>query len=238
MWTTFAMLTFYTVNPVLPVPNQTNSTFLIFMRYLKQSVFTSMNGGDNNCETAYRWIWVFFAAALGIIILNFSALCIAIRAQFVRVRNASSRKIAAPLDHTTPAMVLCVLAAIFYLLMAGSKAASSITTLRAIQRFNVDLEDTPTTYYAGKPVSMWYGEYFFPFQSVTLDFATLLFVTSFMSIIRGYTTHSKSAFRLSAVTAAAFALVGYPPIIGGINFYVHNNFLNFTDCYQYFMQGK
>ena len=34
IWTTFAIFTYYTINPVLPVPNTTNATLFVLLHYL------------------------------------------------------------------------------------------------------------------------------------------------------------------------------------------------------------
>ena len=42
-WTTFAIFTYYTINPVLPVPNTTNATLFVILHYLAdKDAFTGM----------------------------------------------------------------------------------------------------------------------------------------------------------------------------------------------------
>ena len=84
-------------------------------------------------------------------------------------------------------MCLCLLAVFFYALMAFGKATSCLTVVNAIHDFSIQLWQTSSLFYSGSNThySMWYGPYFFPFQSLTLDIASILFINSFMSIIRG-----------------------------------------------------
>ena len=60
IWTSIAVLTYYTVNPVLPVPNVMNTTLLVLMKYMKWDSFTAMNGGDNKlCYGNYNFLNAF-----------------------------------------------------------------------------------------------------------------------------------------------------------------------------------
>jgi hypothetical protein len=82
---------------------------------------------------------------------------------------------------------------------------------------------------------LWFTDAFFPFKKGTLDITTILFISTFMSAIRGYTRQSVSAFRLAAGTAFAFAVTSYPGYVGAYRFYDFNNFRDDGDCKDFFL---
>eukprot|EP01031_Cornospumella_fuschlensis_P041924 gene41924-51178_t len=54
VWFSFGIFTYYSVAPVLPVPSQTNSTFLTFLVYGgSYDKYENLNDGHNKCLTAY-----------------------------------------------------------------------------------------------------------------------------------------------------------------------------------------
>eukprot|EP01035_Chromulina_nebulosa_P017817 gene17817-23427_t len=172
IWTLFAIFTYYTVNPILPVPTQTNSTLLILLEYV------TSNQKFNDYNNAF-------------------------------------------------------LSAVFYVLIAFSKAYSSTTTLLAISEFNVPIANTVAAGY-----KLWYPSAWFPFQQPNLDFATILYVASFMSILRGYTIQSVFAYKIAFATALIYAISTYPTVVGGLQFYNLNNFQDYNNCYNYFLSDK
>lgn len=208
VWCMFAILTYYTVNPIIPIPAKTNATTIIFMMYSKMHIFNDINDGDNNCNKAFTYMWVYLAVILAIILNVFLSLLVGLRAEWARL-HAPNRKTFQPLQGTVFPVVVCCISIVFYLLNCFSKLSASKIILDAIHDYDSSREETALS---GEKV--WFDDYFFPFQKGSLDISSLLFISTFMSIIRGYSRQSVSAFRLAAGTAFAYALTAYPGLVG------------------------
>lgn len=140
IWTTFAMLTFYTVNPIMPVSNQTNSTLMLIMNYMKKSKFDDMNNGDNKCDTAFNLIWGYLAVMLVVVLQSLMICVISFRAEYVRLTNPRRKK-PEGLDNTWSVCVLCGLSMVFYLCIASGKIMANFTVTDAIESSNFTAED-------------------------------------------------------------------------------------------------
>lgn len=229
MWFIFAMITYYTVSPILPVPNQTNATLLIFMIYgSSKSKYNELNGGVNQCGPAYEYLWVYLALVISVVGITLFNLAIAIRAESIKFED-NNRKVFESLKNTEYPLFFATLAMMFYVLVAFSKAFSSGNTLTSISLYTIPIEE------AAYLRQLWYPTIWFPFQQPELDLDTVLYVASFMSVIRGYTIQSVSAFRLAFVTSLVYCISSYPGIIGAFEFYHYNNFAHFDSCYGYFL---
>lgn len=67
-WITWAMLTFYTVNPTFPYPYQVNATFVTLMKLgYDKFKFDSVNNGNNKCDIAYNFYITYLLLVLVII---------------------------------------------------------------------------------------------------------------------------------------------------------------------------
>mmetsp|Transcript_10668 Transcript_10668/g.16164 ORF Transcript_10668/g.16164 Transcript_10668/m.16164 type:complete len:520 (+) Transcript_10668:82-1641(+) len=229
VWCIFAILTYYTVNPIIPIPAKTNATTLLFMMYARKEVFDDINDGDNNCNKAYTYVWVYLSLILAIVVNISLSVILAIRAEWARL-HAPNRKAFQPLQGTLPPLILCVLLVVFYVILCCSKITSSSVMLQAIHGYDKSQADA-----AEDQDKFWFDDSFFPFQKGTLDISSLLFVSTFMSVIRGYSRQSVSAFRLAAGMSFAFALTAYPGITGAYRFYDYNDFQNFDKCRDYFL---
>lgn len=228
LWGTWAMLTYYTAGPVLPVPSETNSTLVIVMYYAKKYVFDNQNGGDNQCDKAYSYLWVYVALLLAIIILNFGVFLLGCIGEYAR-RHAPNRKLHMPLSGTSYPIIACSLAAVCYVLTVIGKLYSSVTTINSIRSFNMTPDEVAAAHYP-----LWFDDSYFPFQVSNLDLNTVAWIGSFMAVIRGYSRQSVSAFRLSAIMAFAFILTSYPGLIGAIQFYKDNEFTDDDKCRDFF----
>lgn len=232
-WFLFAIFTYYTVSPILPVPGQTNSTLLTYLYYESDyTKFDNYNNGVNGCLQAYRYVWVYLTFILLVALSVF--LCGMIGVYAERIRYASkNKKQYEPLKHTEIPLILGALAIFFYLLLAGSKMTSSFVELNAIDNFDL----TKATAVSQSKI-LWYPQIWFPFAQPNLDLSTILGITSFMSVLRGYTVQSVSAFRMAFIAAFTFAFSTYPGIVGAYEFYFYNNFQQFDQCYGFFLTSS
>jgi hypothetical protein len=233
VWFLYGIFNYYTVSPVLPVPGQTNSSFLMYIYYESSGYkFDNFNGGDNHCDKAnvYVWVYILFVILLASTILI--ALIIGIYAE--RIRYKALKKHYEPLRHTEIPCILAVIAVIFYWLLTVSKITSSLNILNAINNF------TLTTMQAAKQgLTIWFPQIWFPFAQPFFDLSTILGIMSLMSIVRGYTIQSISAFRLSFIAALVFTVTTYPGIVGAFEFYNYHTFSNDDDCQNFFqMKSK
>lgn len=225
-WFCFAIFTYYTVSPILPVPAQTNATLLSFMYYgSSYDKFNNLSSGsDNNCHKAYLYVWIYLAFILVIATTVFIGGFIGIYAERIRYKS-KNRKEYEPLKHTEIPLIIGFLAIVCYVILVVCKLTASVTSMDAIYDFDNGV---------GKGKPLYFLQNYFPFAQPNLDISTILGVTSFMSVLRGYTIQSISAYRMACATALVFTFSTYPSIIGGFEFYYHNNFDNFNTCQNFF----
>lgn len=234
VWFLFAIFTYYTVFPLFPVPNQTNSTLLVFLLYAgTYTKYKLFNDSDNNCHPAYDYLWVYLSLILVIAGTVAAAVVMSVYAEMKRY-TSKNRRIYDPLVNTEIPLVLGAIAVCFYIIISISKILSSATELNSIAAF--DYATPAQAGAAGLP--LFFPTVWFPFVQPSLDIATILYICAFMSILRGYTIQSVSAFRLAFAAALVFTLTSYPIIVGGIQFYFYNNFDDYDTCWQYFYSGK
>ena len=88
-----------------------------------------------------------------------------------------------------------------YAVMVVSKASASVTMLDQIQN---PAEGSPEL------------GYMFPFAQGTVDVATIMLIVSGMSVIRGTSRQSTSAFRLASVAAVLHVALSYPSVVGNL----------------------
>ncbi len=226
-WFTFAIFTYYTVSPVLPVPGQTNATLLSYMYY--ESSYSKYNNlsphSDNTCHKAYRYVWVYLAFILVIAVTVFVGGIVGIYAERIRYKS-KNRKQYEPLKHTEIPLIIGFLAIICYITLVACKLTASVISMDAIYDFNNGV---------GQGKALYFYQNYFPFAQPNLDISTILGIASFMSVLRGYTIQSISAYRMACATALVFTFSTYPSIIGGFEFYYHNDFENFNTCKNFFL---
>ena len=229
IWFLVAMFTYYTVGPILPVPNGINSTFVSYLIYTSSyDKFRDFNNGDNHCHYALRVAWAYEILILLVCTTVFIGVILAIYAE--RIRYKSPNKPAyTHLKYTQIPLMLSGLAAISYVFFLAAKITSSATELAAISNY-----DVPNSQ-AGK--GFWYPSIWYPFAVPTLDITTIVGICCVMSCIRGYTIQSLSAFRLAFMCSVVYGLSIYPGLVGAYNFYDFNNFYSDEDCKNYFLGG-
>jgi hypothetical protein len=231
-WFVFAIFTYYTVSPILPVAQTTNSTLLNYLYYNSgYTKFDNFNNGDNDCKTGVTYVWVYLVFIVLIAITVFAGGIIGIYAEGIRYKKL--RKDYEPLQHTEIPVILGALAIVFYVILVSSKMLSSFTQLNAINAFNY----TPTDA-AANGYQMWFPQIFFPFAQPFFDLSTILGVASFMSVLRGYTIQSISAFRSAFISAFIFTITTYPPIVGAFEFYYYYHFDQYDSCYNFFLDKR
>ena len=233
VWACFATLTYYTVNPFLPVPSQTNATIIILMDYFRKSTFDHIPASDGttgHCDKAYKVGWAYLAVILSIILNMTLSLVVAVKAEMAR-HLSPYKKVVNHLEGTLAPVLCCSFAVVFYFIIVICKVQTSLVALHSIRSYDTTQQES---YEMGR--RMWFSDYFYPFQKGSLDITTILFVSTFMSAIRGYSRQSVSAFRLAAATSFAYAITSYPGYTGAYRFYDHNNFQSDTDCKNYFLE--
>jgi hypothetical protein len=224
---------YFVVNPIMPIPNQTNATLYTILTYASSyQKYDEFNSGNNVCDTGYTYLWGYLAMIILLIVLVVFNFLMAIYAESIKL-NEQHQPDHTPLKNTLYPSLLLIPAAVFYLLVAISKAYGSTNSLDCISDFNYTEKQAVAAGY-----KIWFPSIWFPFIQPTLDISTVLFVATFMSVLRGYSIQSVSAFRLAFGTSLIYSLASYAPIIGGIQFYVTNNFHDTSSCSDYFKKGK
>ena len=215
------------------MPNQTNSTLLVLLLYGgSYEKYNDFNGGDNNCRPAFSYLWIYLSILVAIGVTVLITVIIGIYAENIRYKS-KNKKHYDQLAFTTPPLALGSVAVILYLVIASAKASASGNALQAISDFNLTVDE------AGEQgLGVWFPSIWFPFVQPALDIGTIVYICTFMSILRGYTIQSISAFRLAFISAFVFTVSGYPQIIGAFQFYYYENFNNYDDCWNYFYEGE
>lgn len=232
MWCAFAILTYYTVNPFLPIPAQTNATLLTLMDYFRKPVFDEIPAADGtmgHCDRAFKVGWSYFVVILAIVLDILLSLALLVKAEVAR-HVSPYKKTIQHLEGTLPPVVCCTVAILCYVILVICKVQTSFVAMHSIRSYDTTVEEAHDL---GRRI--WFSDYFFPFKKGTLDITTILFISTFMSTIRGYTRQSVSAFRLAAGTSFAFAITSYPGYVGAYRFYDFNNFKDDDDCKNFFL---
>ena len=229
IWFMYGIFTYYTVSPVLPVPGQTNSSLLMYLYYESSTTkFKNFNDGDNHCEKANVYVWAYLVLIMLIAFTMLIATIIGIYAEKIRYKQL--KKHYEPLNHTEIPCFLAVIAVTFYFLLTVSKMTSSLNILNSIDNFNYSEVDAAAAGY-----KLWFPQIWFPFAQPFFDLSTILGIVSLMSIVRGYTIQSISAFRLSFIAALVFTITTYPGIVGAYQFYSYNDFSDDDSCKNFFL---
>lgn len=208
IWSFFAVLTYYTIEPIIPVPTETNGTTLLFFYYAKQYIFDNINSGDNVCSTAFQLLWAYLTLLLCILANMLGCIVLACRAEYVRL-HLPNRKQFQPLNYTRIPAILCVLIILVYSLIVILKIITSFTMISAVHDFHRSFNDVVV-----QGTGIWFDNNFYPFQKGSLDLNSLLFLGTIASVIRGYSRESTSAFRLAATMSFAYVITSYPGIVG------------------------
>mmetsp|Transcript_6584 Transcript_6584/g.7167 ORF Transcript_6584/g.7167 Transcript_6584/m.7167 type:complete len:502 (+) Transcript_6584:87-1592(+) len=228
-WFTYAVFTYYTVGPILPVPAQTNSSLITYLYYEASAYkFDNFNNGDNECGTARAYAWLYLCLNIFLGLLLFLSGVLGIYAE--RIRYNQMKKHYEPLNHTSIPVILAIIAAFFYWLLSVAKMTGSLNDLNAINNFRLTKQQAADAGY-----TIWFPQIYFPFAQPFFDLSTILGIVTVMSIIRGYTIQSVSAFRLAFITSIVFTITIYPGIVGGIEFYRYNDFKDYDTCKNYFL---
>ncbi|GMH48620.1 hypothetical protein TrLO_g3474 [Triparma laevis f. longispina] len=209
------VVAYYTFNPFLPYPHQTAATVATLTYYIKPDMYddtfipyTHHDGTVEkvpmeNCDSAYNFNLAFLVVQYMSVSVTVMLLFIAFSAERIRRRYPLVNQLP-PLKGTFFPMTICVICLLAYAVMVVSKAQASITSLDIIAD-----KDSPSSV--------------FPFAQGSLDVPTVFLIVTTMSVIRGTTRSSTSAFRLSAVTAILHIALVYPNIVGNYEVTKYND---------------
>ena len=136
-----SLIWFIIVSPFYPVPNQTNSTLLLLLIYgASNKNYQNLNNGDNVCNIAHNYYWIYLGFLLIIPLIVIINLFIAIFAEIIKLRNNELLKLHLTLKNTIIPVILAIIAAIFYIIIAFGKIYSSNNTLNSISGYNLTLK--------------------------------------------------------------------------------------------------
>ena len=228
-------ITSYTNDLFQPTLAKTNATLAVLMDYFRKPVFDqipALNGTTGHCDKAFNIAWAYLCVISAIILNILLSLACLLKAEVARHASPYKKKLQ-HLERTLPPVVCCSVAILFYVMVVICKVQTSYVALHSIRSYDKTQQEA----FEDNEL-LWFGESFFPFQKGTLDITTILFISTFMSTIRGYTRQSVSAFRLAAGTSFAFAITSYPGYVGAYRFYDYNNFHNDQDCKDFFLTAQ
>lgn len=224
-WIAWNILMFYTINPILPVPNQINSTLAMVIKLaLAKFKFDNVNKGNNLCNDAYTYIWIYLGLIIVLFVIVLFNLVLAVLGEMIKLQDAN-RPHYEHLAYTEYAAVISAISAAFYVLLGIGKTYSSSVALQSIGEYDKDISET---------YGLWFEQIWFPFLCPNLDLGTILYILSFMSVVRGYTIQSVTGFQIGAAASIVYCIQGYPALIGPLEFLRYSNFMDWDTCWQYF----
>ena len=213
----YAMLgvtAYYAFNPYLPFPHQTPATVVSLTAYVRSDMYDNLpnNEDGSRCDKAYQFNVAFLAVqymSVGIVAV---LLIVALKAEGIRRRYPLASSLP-PLKRTTLPCVLAGLTLVCYAVMVISKADASLITVEIFR--NAGLKSLQSL---------------FPFAQGSVDIVTVFLIVSTMSVIRGTSRQSTSAFRLAAVAAVIHVALVYPSIMGSFEVMKFNDMWNMGDA--------
>lgn len=227
------------VNPVFPVPNQTNATLLMLMELAAARFkFDDVANGQNICGKAYSYMWAYIFFICVILLVVFYNLVIAILSEMIKLVDPNKPHFD-PLKNTLYPVTIAGLAGFFYFLLTIGKAYSSSIALESIGYFNIPLSEAGQIFNPDGTLAypLWFEKIWFPFVQPNIDLGTLLFIVSFMSTVRGYSIQSITAFQLAAALSCVYVLSAYPVVVSTFEFLKVYNFKDWNSCWGYFYSG-
>lgn len=225
----FAIWSYYTISPILAVPNQINTTLVGVLYYNAfPEKFREYNDGDNKCNYARHVIMTNIGCMIGISVVSALTGAIAIYGEIIRYRSPNKQHYT-HLKYTEIPLVLSVLMFLCYVCSLCAKMTTTITELNAVKDYDVPIDEA---------TGLWFPSIYYPFPDAPLDVPTLLGVSTVLGVVRGYTVQSISAFKVAAINGVAFAVLLYAPLCGAFEFYDYHHFYHYDSCYNYFLDGE
>ncbi len=194
LYAILGVVAYYSFNPFLPLPHQTAATVASLTAYIKPDMYDHLD--NTGCDTAYHFNLAFLCLQYTSVFVVLLLLIIAFSAECIRRRYPLSSQLP-PLRLTRFPVIIACIALSAYAVMVFAKASASITNINIVQ-------DSPS------------NPEMFPFAQGSVDIATVFLIVATMSVIRGTTRQSTSAFRLASVASLLHVALVYPTVIGNL----------------------
>jgi hypothetical protein len=208
LYAVLGVVAYYSFNPFLPYPHQTAATVASLTAYIKPDMYANTGYTftesdktqtfvlNDSCDTAYHFNLAFLCLQYASVFIVVLLLVIAFSAERIRRRYPLTVQFP-PLLKTTVPCVISFLVLCAYAVMVISKADSSIVNLAIMNNSEVGAANNQ-----------------FPFAQGSVDICTVMLIVATMSVIRGTTRGSTSAFRLAAGASIFHVALVYPIVFG------------------------
>jgi len=216
LYAVLGVVAYYSFNPFIPLPHQTPATVASMTAYIRHDMYKDMYDDDDddneypNCDKAYHFNLAFLVIQYVSVAVVLLLLVVALKANFIRMRYPSNNQLP-PLSGYKVPVALSAVALCGYTAMVVAKASASITVLDQIR-------NPSKSQFAPESAT-----YIFPFAQGTVDIATIMLIVSGMSVIRGTSRQSTSAFRLASVAAILHVALSYPSVVGNLKTMAQNS---------------
>ncbi|GMI23040.1 hypothetical protein TeGR_g9670, partial [Tetraparma gracilis] len=223
LYAVLGVVAYYSFNPFLPYPHQTAATVASLTYFIRPEMYdntgytvTDANGDkefilNDSCDKAYHWNLSFLVVQYASVAIVVLLLGIAFSAERIRRRYPLQNPFP-PLTGTTVPCVISAVVLAAYAVMVVSKADASIVNL-SIMKDNLAANNG------------------FPFAQGSVDICTVMLIVATMSVIRGTTRGSTSAFRLASVASILHIALVYPIVVGNYEVMDYNSMWTRGDYY-------
>lgn len=214
VYTLFGTICYFPVYPIIPYPSQMTSTIVALSKF----IYPAMYHHDKSCEKAYHFNATFLAVQYITVCLMLAMFLLAIVAEVVR-QLAPKPNHGPQLKGIKFPLLIAYISFFSFFIGLIARGHACLITFSALNENVNKLE---------------YDVY--PFTAASLEASTVFLVTSTMSVFRGNTRHSASAFRLSFVCALMYLILLYPPIVNAFKMFELNHLWDKDDCVPFFQK--
>jgi hypothetical protein len=219
LYAVIGVTAYYSFHPFIPFPHQTAATVVTLGAYIQPDMYNDLKTEDDDfdkhlypvCDKAYHYNLAFlivqYCSAAIVVLL----LCVGFSANRIRLRYPIQNPLP-PLQKTTMPIIVAGMCLILYAVGVGAKAHASLTALKIFKAADSSA---------------------FPFTNGSVDICTVFLITSTMSVIRGHSRSSTSAFRLAAVAAVLHVALIYPSILGNLETMNYNEIWHKNQCKEF-----
>ena len=213
-----AMLSFFSLQHIIPWPTQLEATAITMTKYVHRGMYSDLAMGAGVCDSAYRYNQVYVLLIYSCAGLVTVVLVVVAWASHLHGKTAPSMARFGPALKATawPVFLSRVALAGYIVQLAAKNASASL----AVDTFQSTIAPT-----------------YFPAAVASLDPTTICLVLTSMAVKRGTLARSSSAFRLGACAAVVYLATTWPGMVGAVSAIVQYDLFTYHGC-QTFFEGQ
>lgn len=212
VYTLFGAICYFPTYPIIPYPSQMTASIVSLTSFIHPAMYLN----NTVCDHAYRLNAFFLSVQYITAFFMLALFLLAVVAEIVRQLSPKPDHGPQLTGIKFPLMIAYISFFSFFIGLIARGHACIITLSLA----NINSPAYPT----------------YPFTSASLEASTIFLVVSTMSVFRGNTLHSASAFRLSFVCAVMYVILLYPTIVNGFKMFDLNKLWDHDNCRDFFME--